>query len=70
MLSPPHHKALRSAFSKEAPCKNHFGRIKKTPISFSRKLGPAKQHQTIQEISISLFKAALRTQCFLSRLAG
>jgi len=24
-----------------------YRRIKKTPISFSRKLGPAKQHQTI-----------------------
>jgi len=64
------HKALRSAFSKEAPCKNHFGRIKKTPISFSRKLGPAEQRQTIGKMSRSLFKAGLRTQCFLSRPVG
>jgi hypothetical protein len=78
-LSPPNHKGavFRSAFSKEAHCKNrnhHFGRIKMTPrrarLSFSRKLVPGEQRRTIQKISRSLFKAGLRTQCFLSRLAG
>jgi hypothetical protein len=57
-------------FQRKHLCKNHFGRIKKTPIRFSRKLGPAEQRQTIRKISMSLFKAALRTQRFLSRPAG